>query len=226
MGFLKKLFGGGGAATFDDRIWMRSDLRREDAIARIVGDAREGLLGCLAVYHFPATGEELRARLASEGLTVEEPGSPDASRVESLVAGLGAGRVGMLHSAGLSQEIKLGKAERSAAGGRSCNVHLVEHYPMLYRDSHVLNLVSVLPVGSAFHGYLALDEPWIDASVGDQGRLMELLHKLGLDPSERLDNPMVSSALARAQERIGQRLRKSEQHADSLEEWTRLNLGG
>jgi hypothetical protein len=55
---------------------------------------------------------------------------------------------------------------------------------------------------------------------------MELLHKLGLDPSERLDNPMVSSALARAQERIGQRLRKSEQHADSLEEWTRLNLGG
>jgi len=226
MGFLKQLFGGGGSASFEDRIWLKADLRREDAVGRIVGDAREGLVGCLAAYHFPATGEELRSRLSSEGLRVEEPGTPDGGRIESLVAGLGSGRVGLLHSAGLSQEIKLGQATRSASGGRPCHVHMVEHYPMLYRDTHVLNLRSVLPVGSAFFGYLALDEPWIEASLGDRGRLQELLLRLGLDPSQPLENPMVSSALGRAQKRIGQRLRKSEQQAHSLEEWTRLNLAG
>lgn len=222
MGFLKRLFGG-GEPSLEDRIWTRSDLKMEDAVRRIAADARDDGVACLAAYHFPATGEELRSRLAAAGLTVEELREPDTTQLGAFPARLGPGSVGLLHSGGLSQEVELGRATRPAGGGgRPCRLHLVEHYPMLYRDTHVLNLGGVLPEGSAFLGYAALDEPWLDRHLSSARPLLE---RLGIDESEPLEHALLSGAVRKAQAQLGRRLRKSEQHADSLDEWVRRNLG-
>lgn len=223
MGFLKRMFGG-GEPTLEDRIWMRSDLKTEDAVRRIAADARNDGVACIAVFHFSGTGEGLRSRLEAAGVACDEAREPDATQLEALPARVGPRSVGLLHSGGLPPEVKLGQAKRSArGGGRPCRVHLVEHYPMLYRDTHVLNLHAVLPEGSTFFGYAALDEAWLGRDLNSA--VVPLLRRLGLDESEPLEHAMLSGAVRKAQERLGRRLRKSEQHADSLEEWTRLNLG-
>lgn len=217
MGFLGKLFG--SKPTFEDRAWLTRELALDDLVRRARADAADESLDCLVVYHFPDTREVLESKLGSQCELLSRPGT---EVFDDLRARAGSSSL-LLASEEIPEDIKRGRGTRGrASAGRACHVHLAEHYPIPYRDDHVLNLHSTLPAESQFVCYVGLDEAWLAAHLGDS--VLPLLERLGLSDDEPLVHSMIGSSLRRAQEQLANKQRGIEHSAHSSAEWMSRNI--
>jgi len=209
VGFLSRWFS--SKPTLEDRVWKTEALKLEDIVQRA------GPGTCLIVYHFAETGERLRSLLDARGLDYEYLERPSTNELERHSG------VGLLDSGHIPEEIRRGQAKRSMPGDETpCDVHLAEHYPIPGRDDHVLNLHAILPPGSEFHGYVGLDEAWIEKMLGSSTRA--LLDQLGMKDSEPLSHSMIGGAIRSAQKQLDKKRRNIESYARSSAEWMQLNV--
>lgn len=219
MGFLKRLFT--SKPTFEDRVWQTRELALEDLVRQVAADQRDGAVDCLVVYHFPDTEERLGSKLGPNNQVLSRPGSDVLANLRSRAGSA----VAVLASDEIPEEVKRGRdSRRRTSGERPCHVHLAEHFPMPYRDDHVLNLGSILPSSSKFFCYVGLDESWLAANLGAEVR--PLLDQLGMSDDEPLVHSMIGSALRSAQEQLANKQRGIEHQAASGDEWMALNASG
>ncbi len=224
MGFLNRLFG--GKPTFEDRVWFTRELKFADLRRKVALDRSDDVIDCLMVYHFPDTGDRLRSELDELDLDYQQLSRPGSEMLENFPTRIGS-TIALLDSNEIPEEVKRGREK----GGRStptaqrvCHVHLAEHFPIPYRDDHVLNLSAFLPSKSQFFCYVGLDEPWFDSSFG--GTTRSLLEQLGMPDDEPLVHSMIASALRRSQEQLAEKQRGIEYQARSSEVWMERNVDG
>lgn len=221
MSFLSRLFG--KKPAFEDRVWLTREAKLDDLLGQVRADCEDGSTGCLVVHHFRETGDRLESRFAEAGLGYERLRKPGSDLLENLAERLGPGKLGLLGSGELPDEIQRGRGARSVSGtGTPCRVHLAEHYPIPSRDDHVLELDAILPPGSTFVCYVGLDEPWLGDVLGSSTRA--LMERLELRGDEPLTHPMIGKALRRAQAQLDGKRRGMEMSARSSEEWMQLNV--
>lgn len=222
MGFLNRLFG--KKPEFENRVWRTSALKFDDLGARLAAEREDERIDALVIHHFAGTGENLESRLEALDPSYKRLNRPGTESFENLRDRTGASLT-LLASDEIPEEIKRGQASErrsSEPGSRRCHVHLAEHFPMPYRDDHVLNLHALLPSESRFFVYAGLDEAWLGDALGDT--TLELLEKLGISDDEPLSHPLIDSALRRTQEQLAQKQRGVEHNARSSEEWMERNI--
>jgi len=222
MGFLNRLFG--NKPTFEDRVWLTRELKLEDLALQAASDRSDDLVDCLVVCHFPETGDRLQVRLGELDADCQLLRRPGTEILENLRTRVGS-TIALLASDEIPEEVKRGREQTwrsSTPTERACHVHLAEHFPIPYRDDHVLNLHRILPPKSKFSCYVGLDETWLAFVLGDSTRA--LLEQLGLSDDDPLIHSMIGNALRRSQEQLAEKQRGVEQHALSSEEWMELNI--
>jgi hypothetical protein len=218
MGFLRRLFGGEPAC--EDRFWRTTELKLADLTSRIVRDADPGPR--LLVYHFEETGERLQAALEGRQVSFERLRQPATDALAGLGTRAARSDVVLLASEELPPEVASGLGESRQSSGSPGRVHLAEHFPVSSRDREVLNLTGVLPAGSRFFCYAALDEPWLAPAL--DSRVLELLGRMGLEEDAPIEHPILAKAARRVQAAIEGKLRGPGLAARSCEEWMRANL--
>ena len=222
MGFLNRLFG--KKPTFEERVWLTRELKLEDLTLQAASDRSDDLVDCLVVYHFPDTGDRLQSRLEEIESDYQLLRRPGTEMLENQRTRIGS-TIALLASDEIPEEVKRGREQgrrSSMPTERACHVHMAEHFPIPYRDDHVLNLHGILPPHSKFFCYVGLDEPWLDSVLGDSTRT--LLQQLGMRDDEPLIHSMIGSALRRSQKQLAEKQNGVEQQARSSEEWMELNL--
>lgn len=98
----------------------------------------------------------------------------------------------------------------------NCTVIVLEHYPMPQKEEALLSAVEPAEILVLS----ALDEPLLQHFGGE--KLALLVQKLGLEPTEFLEHNMISNSLARAQQKISEKV-IADFSARSQEEWFRYS---
>ena len=101
----------------------------------------------------------------------------------------------------------------------------VEHFPLLSVEEKLLDVLERAQERRMQRAmfFTGLDEPLMVAFGGD--RLIQLMHSLGMGPSERISHSMVDSAIANACKKVEKKVRLPKP-ADSDAEWFAVNLSG
>jgi preprotein translocase subunit SecA len=95
-------------------------------------------------------------------------------------------------------------------------VIVLEHYPLLHKEEWILNAVyprEILVLSG-------LDEPLFNLFGGQ--RITEIMQKMGMDESEKIEHSMINSSILRAQQKISEKV-SSDFSARSQEEWFRYS---
>jgi len=193
-----------------------------DCSAGFVSDAKElSRQGCpvLVLCHFSSTLEAAHHRLSAAGLppvTLSAVDELDPRRIESLCS---AGSVALIPFPLLSLRAPFHPAEGSTP------VHGVllvpDVHPTCSRDALVEQFAAGLPFRVSFRLYVSLEAPLMKVYGSD--RLKFILQRLGLTEGQRLEHPLLTDTLRKAQQRLEAQVRQ-EITATSQKEWFKLNL--
>lgn len=96
-------------------------------------------------------------------------------------------------------------------------VIFTEHYPLASKEKE---LFEKLMLEKAVV-YSSLTDPLFIQFGGE--KIIEILRKLGMDKNESIEHNMITSAIAKAQEKIAQKV-QFEQTANSQKEWITRNI--
>jgi preprotein translocase subunit SecA len=99
-------------------------------------------------------------------------------------------------------------------------VYFPGHYPLHNPEYKVLEKLTSLGY-SSFKFCLSFDDPLLEV-FGSQN-ILPLLEKLGLDDNESIEHSMVTQAIKRAREKVGEKV-SNEIQAKSPKEWFTLNV--
>ena len=123
---------------------------------------------------------------------------------------------GLLKSNNLNSEVFLARqmASHHAQDGA---VIFFEHYPIATTEDELLMRIQVHK--AVF--YSSLDEPLFKQFGGD--RIVEMMHKMGIQENEAIEHSLISNAIRNAQEKINEQI-VVEQQAASQMDWFSKNL--
>lgn len=220
MGIFSKLFGE-TAPVFDERIWLTDAAKVADLVQRVRGSSETGSYP-LVVHHFEDTGASVESALKRADVSCRRFTDFAAVRTANVSSWRAGAQAMILDATLLPWEVRNGETHKSpGSDAPRADVHLVEHYPLPTGDAHVLNLLPALGLTGALTCYTSLDEPWLHHFGG--ARLREVITRLGLDESERLEHTMITKALHKAQDRISKQT-PQEIPCATCGDWVRRNL--
>lgn len=203
---------------FTDRVWLEENLKFSDILQAIQSSLNSKIMP-LCAYHFKDTGIRFGQFLLEHGIRQSKLNSLDElnsrtgdawrERTDTILI------ASSLISSGHLGPKKIGHSKKQFS------LHLIEHYPIPYPDEGILRFCSkrrdiLKPVA-----YTALNEPWLVKSMGE--RITPLLEKMGVDESECLEHPLISSSIRRAQEKLMESITAERPH-DSMQAWVDDNL--
>jgi hypothetical protein len=184
---------------FTDRVWI-------DSAARLRGLLREAAAAqTLLVAPFATDEEALAAALDGARLAYIRVSDTPAPWRDASITLTRADRVHRLTG-------------RSPVGIRPL---VFGHFPHPSDDRGLRESLAAV-VATAPVYFSALDEPLMRRFGGD--RTMELMQKLGMDADEPIEHTLVTQAMTRAREKVGEQV-KVPREARSIEEWITRNLG-
>ncbi len=96
-------------------------------------------------------------------------------------------------------------------------VVFTEHYPLASKEKELFEKLMLEKVVV----YSSLTDPLFIQFGGE--KIVEVLRKLGMDKNESIEHNMITTAIAKAQEKIAQKV-QFEQTANSQEEWINRNM--
>ncbi len=100
-------------------------------------------------------------------------------------------------------------------------IYVAERHPLPTENRELLERLAREAPGRVPVFFSALDEPLMRRFGGE--RLVGLLDKLGLEPNEAIEHPMVGQAMANAREKVSKSI-GFPQSAPSAEEWFLRNV--
>jgi hypothetical protein len=101
-----------------------------------------------------------------------------------------------------------------AASAHGQHIILLEHYPLYVRKAAILEAAEPARI----RVLSALNEPLLLAFGGEN--LMAMMEKMGLAPGETITPPLISKSIARAQQRLAEKV-VADFNAQSSEDWFR-----
>jgi len=199
---------------YDDKVWLN-----EDCKLRGIGDELEGAFiqhqAALLIAFFEDTLAQLENALQARTILYRH-----YSTLYPLT--LCEVEPGTLITA-LAQDLQ-GNNDLTADSdrhGSSLLVVIAEHHPLSTREQDLLRAVAALPCAGPIGFHCALTDPLM-VRFGSE-TIQRLFKQLGIDEQMPLSHALMSSALQKAQAKIGQKV-QTEMSAHSAEAWFQLNL--
>jgi preprotein translocase subunit SecA len=197
----------------DDRVWFDSNHKLPEICIQVSNSLAEGS-NILLLSHFQSTLSTLEHLLRERGIAYQKFNAFDSNRlcsVASRTAWVGLARTFQSPNALSSQTAPTGRLQ----------IVIAEHHPRQSKDQAVIDAAAKLGCVSEVSFYFSLDDALLKYFNGES--VQKLFRRLGIDESECISHPLVTSAIRGAQEKIEDLVPKDLQ-AESIEDWFKYNL--
>lgn len=199
----------------DDKVWYDSKNKLREICNEVQTENGNGN-NVLVLSHFPLTLFALRRLLGEREIKQVEFSLYDSSRLCSSTPGtiwLGLARA-------FQSPAAMPKQTPEASPLR---ILVAEHHPRQSRDQELIDAAGKLPCDSQLCFHFSLDDPLLEHFGGESIR--KLFQQLGIEETECITHPLVTSAIRNAQEKIEKQVPKDVQ-TESIEDWFKYNLPG
>ena len=217
MGLFSSLFGR-KPAQFTERIWLNTERKLADLIARMQADRAAGVCP-VVIAHFRTTHALLTKVFEQAGIPGHVvSGAPYPVRIPSEWQS----RTVLLLSpeAPVSRETLATYAQPKNMQLPPMAIHLAEHYPLPWRDQQVLDLDQAWPMPLTFTCYTGLNEAWLQPFGVE--RVTGILKQLKMPDDEVLEHEWLNKSMRSAQEKLAKHV-TGEQRCDDCAQWMRIN---
>ena len=200
-------------AVAPDRIWMTPEAKLNGLIAQVRDENRL----VLVIAHFPATLANVEKGLSAAGL----PSEFHDGRLSRKDIKQATGRkVLLVLAASLASNDMPLEISHTLDG---LAILVAERHFLRAKDNAILSFARTLGRPSEVVFHLSLHDPLMKQFAGDW--VENVLKRLGMDESERIDSSMVARRIKGAQAKLSSGV-FSDRRADSAEEWLRFNVPG
>lgn len=197
----------------DDKIWFDGE-RKLSGIVSDIRSAIEAGNNVLVLSHFPVALTKLIGHLSHANIQHRSYSTYDA--VQLCEASPETVWVGLARSFQAPVTLHVSRGNKAPL-----KIFVLEHHPRRSKDQSLLDCAEKLTCNVELCFYFSLDDPLMLRFSGDS--IQRLFRKLGIDESECLSHPLITTAMASAQENIESRVMHDLQ-AESIEDWFRYNL--
>lgn len=197
----------------DDRVWFDCNHKLQEICNQVSNSLAEGS-NILLLSHFQSTLSTLEHLLRERGIAYQKFNAFDSNRLCSVVSR--TAWVGFVRTFQSPNAL----SSQTATAGR-LQIVIAEHHPRQSRDQAVIDAAAKLGCVSEVCFYFSLDDALLKYFNGLS--IQKLLKRLGIDESECISHPLVTSAIRGAQEKIEELVPKDLQ-AESIEDWFKYNL--
>lgn len=206
------------AELIDDKVWWNAQRKLKGICAEVAALRADGL-NVLLLAHFEGTLSVFEMELRARTIAYERFSTVDLSWLCSGVIE-GTGKLWL----GLARALQTSAAAlgHSAASVR-LEIIVAEHHPLHSRDVRLVQAAAAIPCPTQLGFHVSLDEPLMVHFRVDSIR--QLLKQLGGEEDTHLSNPLITTAIRRAQEKIESRVPK-DLPAHSCADWFKYNLPG
>lgn len=200
-------------SSHEDKVWFDGD-RKLDGICRDVSEANANGSNALVLAHFQSTLTEVEASLRVRRIEYTSYLPLDFSSLCSRGHGSSVW-------AGLASYFQTRVLSPSEKSHSSLRILIAEHHPMASKDQTLIEVTGSMSCHAQVIFHSSLDDPILDHFGGD--RLRSLMKQLGMDEQECISNPVISTAIRNAQEKIESKV-KREMQTTSPDDWLKYNL--
>ena len=197
----------------DDKVWFDS----EQKLSGIVSDVRaeiEAGNNVLVLSHFPVALSKLIRSLTDANVQHRSYSAYDIAQL--CEAAPGTVWVGVARAFQPPPTL-----HRSGPNKAGLKILVLEHHPRRSKDQVLLEFAEQLVCKPEVRFYFSLDDPLLLHFNGDA--IQRLFKKMGIDENESLSHPLITKAMANAQEKLESNVPQDLQ-AESIEDWFRYNL--
>ncbi len=202
---------------FEEKVWVDGG-RKLEGIRRDLAQAAVEATNVLLLAHFDDTLSALGSMLRAASLQHQTHFSDDASALCAKSQGDGQAKVWLTPASHFRAQ---GAALTSGTQGSRVLILVAEHHPLAAKDQSILEAASRVPCQHTIIFHTALTDALLMRFGGE--RLQGLMRQLGHDESECVSHPLISTAIRKAQEKIGSQV-AGELPTRSAEEWFKYNL--
>ncbi|MFO0822263.1 MAG: hypothetical protein U0792_03960 [Gemmataceae bacterium] len=217
MGLFSWLFGKPSRVKSQDVIWLTGEARLNGAV-RATNRHIAANRSVLVLAHFPASltvfGEQIIGRETPHATI---PTTLTAAAALELANGPPRVLLGLVRNLQPDEFPAPDSAPESPLP-----VLVLERHFLRKHDDHVVRFAEGLGSKASVDFYISLDDPLLSIFVGDW--VKEMLRKLGMQPDETINSPMVSRRIEQAQAKI-ERETSSDVEAESASDWHERNRG-
>lgn len=197
----------------DDKVWFNVERK----LSGIVGDVRSAIEAgnnVLVLSHFPVSLTKLIRLLSEANIQHRSYSAFDAAQL--CEAAPGTVWVGLARAFQAPPAIHV-----SGSNKAPLKILVLEHHPRRSKDQALLDFAEKLTCETEVCFHFALDDPLLLHFNGDS--IQTLVKKMGIDESETLSHPLITKAMAKAQEKLESSVPQDLQ-AESIEDWFRYNI--
>ena len=190
------------------------------AFAEDVQHALRHQKAALVISHFTDTHKRVQVQLELLGLTCKTltaVSELNSGQLESLAR---TGVVALVPFPLIQMASPFPKSSGSPMG--DADLFVPELHPTRRRDALVESFAHSIPFTTHLKYYAAIQSPLL-SSFMDPEKMSGLLQQIGIKLDERIEHPMVTKALFKAQQRLEKKVAR-EQQAASQQQWFDLNL--
>ena len=191
----------------DDKVWFDGKRKLREICDEVPADLQQGT-NVLVLSHFPASLSKLTSLLRESAVPLQNFSTYDSPSLCSSSAGtVWTGLARAFHSPAALQP--------TSPNPIKLKILLVEHHPRYSQDQAVLETAARLPCQAELRFNFSLDDPLLRHFNGDS--LQKLFKTIGIDETESLSHPLITTAMKSAQEKIENHVMKDLQ-AESIED--------
>lgn len=219
-------------ALLDDRVWWDRERKLRGICLEVAAIKAVGG-NVLLLAHFEGTLVTMEAALRAKAIESNRFSQFDSS----ILCSPGPGRAGNVWS-GLARSFQAPPAHisdqwgatrlqpsvptpREASQQRPLHIIVAEHHPMRSRDQLLHEAAATLTCEAQLTIHISLDDALL--THFGVGSIQDLYRRLGVDEETALSNPLITTAIRRAQEKIESQVPR-DMPAWSIEDWFRHNL--
>lgn len=199
--------------SITDKVWFDSERKLKGILADVVSATAAGD-NVLVLSHFPVTLTKLIRLLSGAGIQHRSYASFDAPQL--CEAAPGTVWVGLARSFQAPPALHVTGTNKA-----QLKILVLEHHPRRSKDQALLDFAEKLSCAPEVCFHFSLDDPLLLHFSGET--IQKLFRKIGIDESESLSNPLITKAMANAQERIESAVPQDLQ-AESIEDWFKYNI--
>ena len=215
-------------ALIDDQVWWDEE-RKLKGICEQIAAVRAGGSRVLLLAHFEGTLASVEGALRTHSTEIKRFSqfdskvlcSPSLDSQGNVWSGL-ARSFQATHAGGADDwgATRL-RSPVETSSQNPLRIIVAEHHPLRSKDEHLIQAAATITCEAQLTVHIALDDPLL-THFGVRS-VQNLYQRLGMDEETALSNPMITTAIRRAQEKIESQVPR-DLPAWSIEDWFRHNL--
>lgn len=213
----------------DDRVWWDRERKLQGICAEVIATRSAGS-SVLLLAHFEGTLANVEAALKVSAIETKRFSQFDSATLCAVSAGTvwsGLARSFQIPHARVAVEWGATRLQTSVGTPietlrqAPLQIIIAEHHPMRSKDQQLYEAAATLTCEAQLTVHISLDDPLL-THFGVRS-IQDLYRRLGIDEETALSNPLINTAIGRAQEKIESQVPR-DMPAWSIEDWFRHNL--